>query len=205
MNYYEILKISRNADEEEIKSAYKKLVKKYHPDLYVADKDFAEKKIKEINEAYDILSSPDSREEYDLYLDEISQNEPQVSNEKTNYSYQSEEIYQKQKFSNLSFGHWIFSKLERFNKRTQIKIFLIFLFILLLVFLNNIIRLKNALQQNSQNNIVEQYSPREPQNTVEYPNNYDYYNYYDNEEMRQQWNQFYNELMGEYMNDIMGY
>ena len=202
MNYYEILKISRDANEEEIKSAYKKLVKKYHPDLYVADKDFAEKKIKEINEAYDILSSPDSREEYDLYLDEIGQNEPQVSNEKTNYSYQSEEIYQEQKFSNLSFGHWIFSKLERFNKRTQIKIFLIFLFILLLVFLNNIIKLKNTLQQN---NVVEQYSPREIQNTVEYPNNYDYYNYYDNEEMRQQWNQFYNELMGEYMNDIMGY
>ena len=201
MNYYEILKVSRDANEDEIKSAYKKLVKKYHPDLYVADKDFAEKKIKEINEAYDILSSPDSREEYDLYLDEISQNEPQVANEeKTNYSYQSEETYQEQKSTNLSFGHWIFSKLERFNKRTQIKIFLIFLFILLLVFLNNIIRLQNTLQQNSQNNIVEQYSPREPQNTVEYPNNY-----YDNEEMRQQWNQFYNELMGEYMNEIMGY
>ena len=171
----------------------------------MADKDFAEKKIKEINEAYEILSSPDSREEYDLYLDEISQNQTQIPNdEKTNFSYQSEENNREPKFVNWSFGHWIFSKLERFDKKTQIKIFLVFLFIILMLFLNSIIKLKNTLQQNSQNNIVEQYSPREPQNTVEHPNNYDCYDYYDNEEMQEQWNQFYNELIREYMNEIMG-
>lgn len=68
MNYYEILKVSKNATSEEIKGSYKNLVKKYHPDLYVGDKEFAEKKIKEINEAYDILSNPETKLEYDEYL-----------------------------------------------------------------------------------------------------------------------------------------
>ena len=68
MNYYQILKVSEQATDEEIKSSYKKLVKQYHPDLYAGDKDFAEQKIKEINEAYDMLSNPDSKAEYDEYL-----------------------------------------------------------------------------------------------------------------------------------------
>lgn len=68
MNYYEILKVSKRATSEEIKSSYKNLVKKYHPDLYVGDKEFAEQKIKEINEAYDILSNPQTKKEYDEYL-----------------------------------------------------------------------------------------------------------------------------------------
>ncbi len=55
MNYYEILYLSKNATQTEIKRSYKKLVKKYHPDLYSGDKTFAEQKIKQINEAYDIL------------------------------------------------------------------------------------------------------------------------------------------------------
>ena len=65
MNHYEKLGVSKNASQKEIKDAYKKLVKKYHPDIYPGDKSFAEKKIKEINLAYDILSDKDSKKAYD--------------------------------------------------------------------------------------------------------------------------------------------
>lgn len=65
MTHYEILGIRKTATTEEIKDAYKKLVKKYHPDVYVGDKTFAEKKIKEINEAYEVLSDPTKKSEYD--------------------------------------------------------------------------------------------------------------------------------------------
>ncbi len=65
MNYYEILGIKKDATNSEIKESYKKLVKKYHPDIYPGDKTFAEKKMKEINTAYDTLSDLEKKAEYD--------------------------------------------------------------------------------------------------------------------------------------------
>ena len=68
-NYYEILEIDKNASDEIIKVAYKSLVKKYHPDLKEGqEKTFAEEKIKEINDAYDCLSNPEKKWEYDQNL-----------------------------------------------------------------------------------------------------------------------------------------
>ena len=68
-NYYDILEISKNASPEIIEKAYKTLVKKYHPDLQIAEeKNKYEKKIKKINEAYDILSNSEKRKNYDLNL-----------------------------------------------------------------------------------------------------------------------------------------
>ena len=65
-NYYKILEVDKGASDEVIKVAYKSLVKKYHPDLNTGtEQSIAEEKIKEINEAYDILSDPVQREEYD--------------------------------------------------------------------------------------------------------------------------------------------
>ena len=63
-DYYEILGVDKNADEAALKSAYRTLAKKYHPDMNPGDKD-AEAKFKEINEAYAVLSDPDKRAKYD--------------------------------------------------------------------------------------------------------------------------------------------
>ena len=63
-NYYEILGVGKNATEEEIKAAYKKLVKQYHPDLHPGDK-LAAEKFKEINEANEVLSDKQKRAAYD--------------------------------------------------------------------------------------------------------------------------------------------
>lgn len=63
-NYYEILGVSKDASEDEIKAAYKKLVKQYHPDLHPNDK-LAAEKFKEINEANEVLSDKQKRAAYD--------------------------------------------------------------------------------------------------------------------------------------------
>ncbi|MDU7114372.1 MAG: J domain-containing protein [Peptoniphilus harei] len=65
-DYYEILGVSKNADEKEIKSAYRKLAKKYHPDLHQGDEAAAEK-FKEVSEAYEVLSDKDKRKKYDTF------------------------------------------------------------------------------------------------------------------------------------------
>lgn len=63
-DYYKILGVDQKASEKEIKSAYRKLVKKYHPDKTKGDKN-AESKFKEIAEAYEVLSDPEKRKKYD--------------------------------------------------------------------------------------------------------------------------------------------
>ncbi|MEP0871736.1 molecular chaperone DnaJ [Trichocoleus desertorum AS-A10] len=64
-DYYEILGVSRDADKEEIKRAYRRLARKYHPD--VNKEDGAEERFKEINRAYEVLSEPETRSRYDRF------------------------------------------------------------------------------------------------------------------------------------------
>lgn len=64
-DYYEILGVSRNADKEEIKRAYRRLARKYHPD--VNKEAGAEERFKEINRAYEVLSEPETRARYDRF------------------------------------------------------------------------------------------------------------------------------------------
>ena len=78
-NYYEILGVDKNASADDLKSAYRRLAKKYHPDLFTTaseqEKKDAEEKFKEINHAYDVLSDPQKKAAYDAYGDE---NGPQM-------------------------------------------------------------------------------------------------------------------------------
>ncbi|EEI85268.1 DnaJ domain protein [Anaerococcus lactolyticus ATCC 51172] len=65
-DYYEVLGVDKKASANEIKKAYRKLAKKYHPDLH-PDDESANKKFTEINEAYEVLSDPEKRNKYDTF------------------------------------------------------------------------------------------------------------------------------------------
>ncbi len=65
-DYYKILGVNKNASDAEIKKAYRKLARKYHPDVNPNDKE-AERKFKEINEANEVLGNPENRKKYDQY------------------------------------------------------------------------------------------------------------------------------------------
>lgn len=71
-NYYDILEVARTADEKDIRQAYRKKARQYHPDVNPGDKS-AEDKFKQINEAHSVLSDPDKRRKYDKYGDRWEQ------------------------------------------------------------------------------------------------------------------------------------
>src|SRR5689334_517235 len=66
IDYYKILGIDKNASQDDIKKAYRKLARKHHPDLNPNDKE-AHKKFQQINEANEVLSDPEKRKKYDQY------------------------------------------------------------------------------------------------------------------------------------------
>lgn len=66
IDYYKILGIDKSASDKDVKKAYRKLARKYHPDLNPNDKT-SEKKFKEVNEANEVLSKPENRKKYDQY------------------------------------------------------------------------------------------------------------------------------------------
>lgn len=70
VDYYNILKISRDATDEDVKRSYKRLAMKWHPDKNAVNTELAEAKFKQISEAYDVLSDPKKRQIYNTYGEE---------------------------------------------------------------------------------------------------------------------------------------
>lgn len=70
VDYYNILKVNRNASEDDLRRAYRRLAMIWHPDKNPSNKREAEAKFKQISEAYDVLSDPQKRQIYDLYGEE---------------------------------------------------------------------------------------------------------------------------------------
>src|SRR6476660_7045922 len=66
IDYYKVLGLDKNASQEDIKKAYRKLARKHHPDLNPNDKE-AHKKFQHLNEANEVLSDPEKRKKYDQY------------------------------------------------------------------------------------------------------------------------------------------
>ncbi len=141
MNYYEILGLSKNATQTEIKHSYKKLVKKYHPDLYSGDKNFAEQTIKQINEAYTILSNSEKKLVYDKTLKPTSNPytapEPQTSTVRTTES---------------AFTNFMVEKLSHLTVKRQIQIFVLIFLITLSLFFINLFQVSYYLTPSSDTN-----------------------------------------------------
>lgn len=89
IDYYKILEIDKKASDKEVKAAYRKLARKYHPDLNPKNLE-AEKKFKEINEANEVLSDPEKRKKYDEYGKNWKQAD-EFKNAQKQQSYQSKE------------------------------------------------------------------------------------------------------------------
>ena len=93
MDYYEILGVNKQASDTELKKAYRKLAVKWHPDKNPNNKEFAEKKFKEISEAYDILKDKEKRSLYDRFGKEGLQGNAQNFN--TNFANSPDDIFKK--------------------------------------------------------------------------------------------------------------
>lgn len=111
-NYYKILEVDSGASPEVIEKAYKALAKKYHPDLQEeSQKEAAGEKLKLINEAYDVLSDPTSRAEYDKKLaEENTFNNTNYSNENMNNN--SNNMYQN---SNSNYNNNMYQQNGNYN------------------------------------------------------------------------------------------
>jgi len=107
IDYYKILGVNKNATQDDIKKAYRKLARKHHPDLNPGDKE-AEKKFKELNEANEVLSNPDNRAKYDKYGENWKHGEEY---EKA----QQQRQYQQQNYSGGGFSGADFGEGEDFS------------------------------------------------------------------------------------------
>lgn len=106
IDYYKTLRVDKKATTDEIKKAYRKLARKFHPDLNPNDKE-AERKFKEINEAHEVLSHPENRKKYDEFgkdwkhADEFTKARQQQSQGRTQSQSQGGQTYSESDFSDF--------------------------------------------------------------------------------------------------------
>ena len=100
IDYYKILGIAKDASADQVKKAYRKLARKYHPDVNPGDKE-SERKFKELNEANEVLSHPENRAKYDKYGENWKHGEEYAKAQQQQRQYQSQ---QQGGFSGADFG-----------------------------------------------------------------------------------------------------
>lgn len=106
MDYYEILGVEHDTSDEQIKKAYHIMLKRYHPDNYKDDSEWARKRIYQLNEAYEILKDPIQRKQYDeKYIQKSSFTETPEENKKEEKSKETENSvsYSRQNEHGVSF------------------------------------------------------------------------------------------------------
>lgn len=99
-DYYQILGVPKNAPEKDIKSAYRKLARKWHPDANPNDPKAAEERFKEISEAYEVLGDPEKRRKYDMLGSDWQQAAQQAEQQRRYRSAQSDTYFD---FGNAGF------------------------------------------------------------------------------------------------------
>ena len=114
-NYYVVLGVSADATTKEIKNAYRRLAKEYHPDRNPEKSTEAEVRIKEINEAYEVLSKSDSRQQHDMMLALAYYSQGTYSDE-----IDPDSIYDSESMSDVmrKFGHMAYMQTEM-NRSTR--------------------------------------------------------------------------------------
>ncbi|WVH36987.1 terminal organelle assembly protein TopJ [Mycoplasmoides gallisepticum] len=106
-DYYEVLQIDRDAEEQDIKRAFRKLAKKYHPDTNKDDAN-AESIFREINEAYEVLSNPEKKERYDKYGHDGLDREDDLDFDPNIFNSFFETINAADEFDDITFdGDWL--------------------------------------------------------------------------------------------------
>ena len=141
MNYYDVLRINKDASQQEIKDAYKKLIKRYHPDVYPGNKVRAEHITRDLNEAYDVLSDSEKKTIYDLSLEQTPINiEPDIP---TKYE---PSVNYKEDFENSFSSTWdqklkenihtfVDNKTQNLSQNEKLKIISIIILIALIILL----------------------------------------------------------------------
>lgn len=207
MTYYEILGVSQSASQKEIKSAYKQLIKKYHPDIYSGDKNFAENKTKEINEAYDILSDTDKRRDYDLsitpttHTPNYNYTPPKYSsnynpyfsysNYRNNYSskYNNYNNYNIHNYNNVDKREVIYDEIAK-KLGANISVILVMFVLYLIIFIATLLQFKSYKEKENFNNLI---STNTFINNDDYDNNREFNinDYISDDELLQIYNHYY--------------
>ncbi|MEP3042880.1 J domain-containing protein, partial [Nonlabens ulvanivorans] len=105
IDYYKILGVEKNASENDIKKAYHKMARKYHPDLNPNDKE-AEAKFKQLNEANEVLSNPENRKKYDQYGENWENAEAYEQAKRQQSKHQQDAYYRQQSYNQEDFSDY---------------------------------------------------------------------------------------------------